>query len=208
MASLFHNHDGPLLPEFLTLLVKGPYPTAAPFNLALSFPKRSVIMLSSRDNLRPLLQGQKLTGRIAAFAEQVQIFYPPTAAHMALILSALQVIQTESMPPDTSSYSPHLLKPPGPALVIIHELSAYFSNTHSSSMPSSSYLSLVMRAISLASRLGARLAIFDTQVNQLRMPVYLDPNSHSERMQEIAPLLVNYIEHIIDFETAQNSTES
>ncbi|KAF5393970.1 hypothetical protein D9757_000200 [Collybiopsis confluens] len=191
--------------EFSTLLVKGPYPTAAPLDLALECHS---IILTARDSLRSLLQDRdwRLTGKISALAERVHILYPPSAAHMALILSTLQVIDTEAPFPDTyPKHYPHLLKPPGPALIILHDISTYFTDAHSSST-SAAYLSLVTRAISLAARLGARLAVFDAQVNHLRMPVY--PDSHLERMQEIAPLLENYIEHIIDFDEERANVEA
>ncbi|KAJ3761669.1 hypothetical protein EV361DRAFT_965444, partial [Lentinula raphanica] len=210
MASLFPEGHGPLLPNFSSLLVKGPYPIACPVNLALSFPNRSVIILSACDkedannSLRASLQGLKLTGKISLQAGRVQIFYPPTAAHMALLLSTLQVIDTEH-PISTSAstvpmYNPHQLKPPGPGLVIIHELSIYFNSIieHSSS-PSSSYLSLLARVVSLTSRLGASLAVFDKGVNVLKMPVHPSPNPHLEHLQAITPLLANFLELIIDF---------
>ncbi|KAE9406033.1 hypothetical protein BT96DRAFT_988006 [Gymnopus androsaceus JB14] len=59
-----------------------------------------------------------MTGKISALAEHVQIFYPPTAAHMALLLSILQVFNGEQPPvnPSTSTsvtetkpYFPHQL---------------------------------------------------------------------------------------------------
>ncbi|KAJ3875891.1 hypothetical protein F5051DRAFT_377134, partial [Lentinula edodes] len=215
MASLFPPNHGPLLPNFSSLLVKGPYPSACPLNLALSFPNpdRSIIILacSSRENsgnsLRASLQGLKLTGKISAQTERMKIFYPPTAAHMALLLSSLQVIDTDKpfpfavhdTPTTNSAYSPHLLKPPGPLLVIIHELSAYFIDSTQPSSTSSSYLSLLARALSVTSRLGASIAIFDAHVNHLKMPVHLDSNPHLERLQAVAPLLENYIEHVLDF---------
>lgn len=233
MASLFPPNHGPLLPNFSSLLVKGPYPSACPLNLALSFPNpdRSIIILacSGRENsgnsLRASLQGLKLTGKISAQTERMQILYvslgtsrqkigqssisyPPTAAHMALLLSSLQVIDTDKPFPsavhDTptitnSAYSPHLLTPPGPLLVIIHELSAYFTNTTQPSSTSSSYLSLLARALSVTSRLGASIAIFDAHVNHLKMPVHHDSNPHLERLQAVAPLLENYIELVLDF---------
>ncbi|KAJ4472287.1 hypothetical protein J3R30DRAFT_3709732 [Lentinula aciculospora] len=218
MPSLFPLDHGPLLPSFSTLLVKGPYPDSCPINLALSFPNhRSIIVLSSCDkennNLRASLQGLRLTGKISAQAAQVQIFYLPTAAHMALLLSTLQVIDTER--PNTSAVhdkytavcSPHLLKPPGPALVIIHEPSAYFTDSIRQSSPSSSYLSLLTRAISLTSRLGAALAVFDRHVNHLKMPVHPVPNPHLERIQAVAPLLANYMELIIDFSDLSNAID-
>ncbi|KAE9391617.1 hypothetical protein BT96DRAFT_1024003 [Gymnopus androsaceus JB14] len=221
MASLFPNDDGPLLPKFSTLLVKGTYHATAPLNLALTFPTRGIIILSSRgqekngDSLRASLQAQTMTGKISALAEHVQILYPPTAAHMALLLSALQVFNTEqpAVNPSTSTsvtetkpYSPHVLKPPGPALIIIHELSAYFNNSNSSS-PSSAYLSLLIRAISLASRLGSSLAVFDAHIGRLRMPVYRDLNPHLERVQEVASLAGNYIELTVDFDVGKADSE-
>lgn len=83
MASLFPPNHGPLLANFSSLLVKGPYPSACPLNLALSFPNpdRSIIILacSGRENsgnsLRASLQGLKLTGKISAQTERVQILY-------------------------------------------------------------------------------------------------------------------------------------
>ncbi|KAJ3790554.1 hypothetical protein GGU10DRAFT_371179 [Lentinula aff. detonsa] len=215
MASLFPPGHGPFLPEFSSLLVQGPYPIDCLVNLALSFPDRSVIILSSCDkenngnnSLRASLRELKLTGKISAQADQVRFFYPPTAAHLALLLSTLQVIDTEKPNSvgvhDTSTSSisfPHLLKPPGPALVIIHEPSAYFINaTQRPPSPSSSYLSLLIRAISLVSRSSASLAVFDTHVNDLEMPVH--PNSISHHMQAIAPLLANYIELIVHFDSS------
>ncbi|KAE9402832.1 hypothetical protein BT96DRAFT_917934, partial [Gymnopus androsaceus JB14] len=51
---------------------------------------------------------------------------------------------------ETNTYSPYVLKPPAPALIIVRELSAYFNNINSSS-PSSAYLSLLLRTKALAS---------------------------------------------------------
>lgn len=88
MPSLFADNDGPVLPNFTTLLVKGAYPTLACLNLALSFQDREIIILSScgressGNSFRTSLQGRKVTGRISALAEKVRIlcgltdFYP------------------------------------------------------------------------------------------------------------------------------------
>lgn len=125
---------------------------------------------------------------------------------MALLLSTLQVFNTDQPPinssaatnaTDTKLFSAHVLKPPAPALVIIHEPSAYFTDNNTS--PSSSYLSLLMRAIALTSRVGSSLAVFDAHIDLLKMPVYHDPNPHLERVQEVASLVGNYFELTVDF---------
>lgn len=125
---------------------------------------------------------------------------------MALLLSTLQILDPDQNLPATTSAveanSPHVLKPPGPALIIIYELSAYFTSSSPSSSPSSSYLSLLTRAVDLASRLGSSLAVFDAHIDRIRMPVYRDPNPHLEHVQEIASLVGNYVDLIVDFEKA------
>ncbi|KAL0949598.1 hypothetical protein HGRIS_009645 [Hohenbuehelia grisea] len=238
MLSLFPPlHDLELLvPECRTLLVKGPYHASAPIHLALSSVRHSqestvLIISSSRVNIVRELQCYKDqwissvsgTGRSMALAANIQLMYPTTPAHLALLLS---MIHASDPTGDVSWHSKSTFSNP-PSLVILHELSSYFLPELGTSLSSgwnlSSYLTLVIQAHQMTSLIHAhidppgsfhhpmKLALFDSALDRLRLPVVRPPSfdyhlgheyedsDESPRQELVATFVQKYFEALIVF---------
>ncbi|KZT12791.1 uncharacterized protein LAESUDRAFT_638905 [Laetiporus sulphureus 93-53] len=128
MATLFPT-PAPTLPEFRSLLIEGPFHPSAPIHLMLSHvalePFRRTLMLSpSRKDFASALinfddEWLKIhgsEGRTCGASSRVDILYPPTRAHLALILSMLHVH-------DGSFYHPKTTLSVAPSLLVLYETS-------------------------------------------------------------------------------------
>lgn len=205
--------SGPFLPPFRTLLVQGPYHPSAPIHLMLSHnaksPKAKAIMISpSRQQLcssltefdDEWLRANGGTGRVCDASSRVDILYPPTPAHFVLLLSMLHVYEG-------SFYHPKTTLPSAPTLLVLHELSALCS-AGSSEPTLSSYISLITHALTALNALSSQssttiaLAVFDSGLDQLRLPVLRpvsppEGESHtpsSVRREPVAPFVHNFFQ--------------
>ncbi|KAF8213870.1 hypothetical protein K438DRAFT_1563454 [Mycena galopus ATCC 62051] len=128
MASLFPS--GPALPDFKSLLIKGPYHPSAPIHLALShatnLPDTSILMVTpSRDTMATALRdhnddwisAHSGQGSVLELSSCTTVFYPPSPAHFAYLMSILTT--------DDQTQGSTILDQ-APSLVILIELSAYF----------------------------------------------------------------------------------
>ncbi|PPQ95479.1 hypothetical protein CVT26_008507 [Gymnopilus dilepis] len=231
MLSLFPPPQPPPLPDFSSILIAGPYHQSALIHLALSAtastpPGSSIIFAPSKDALKEglqLLNDAWLTahsgeGATVEISSKVTIFYPPTPAHLCLLLSLLHVSNEKSL--EYTWASSQTVLPTAPNLIIITELSSYFLNPDDESSSSSSdltlpsYLNLVNRIlISLSSMkrssTGAlpKLALFDSRLSNFKLPVtnqhqrlFSDgSSSHPQEMQAL-PLVERFFQWVGIFE--------
>ncbi|KAG7096642.1 hypothetical protein E1B28_004058 [Marasmius oreades] len=231
MPSLFPN-EYPSLPQFSSLLVKGSHHPTAPLHLALSHlalssESTALILSSSSIHLNLALRQYNDDwlathsghGDLAAVSSRVQIFYPPTPAHLVFLLSTFHVVDSSANSDDLASSKSVLACPP--ALIVLHELSSYFlrdvqEHPTSHSWTVSSYLNLVAQTASLISFLSPTkagstpstvLALFDSRIDEMKLPVLRHPSSGNERpsiaapdlarsprVEEVAPLVQNYFQ--------------
>ncbi|KAJ7284095.1 hypothetical protein C8J57DRAFT_1294378 [Mycena rebaudengoi] len=222
MASLFPS--GPKLPEFASLLVKGSYHPSAPIHLALShaahFPgTRTLLITPSRQTMVLALQNynddwistHSGKGKTLDLASLATAYYPPSPAHLALLLTILSTDDRRpSLNPTTTLDRP-------PSLIILHELSAYFlpdvhANPNGHSWTLSSYMTLVVRAFSSFAALSSTqsdsprisLALFDSQLDQLKLPVLRHPaaeeNKSPSRLENVAFFVQKYFDLVAVFE--------
>ncbi|KAH9843882.1 uncharacterized protein C8Q71DRAFT_730404 [Rhodofomes roseus] len=181
MATIFPP-PSPELPQFHTLLVRGPYHPSAPIHLVLSHnwrdPKGKAIFISpSRaaflaslakfdDEWLKVHGGDGLTCSASA---RIENLYPPTPAHLVMILSMLHVYEGTLHDPKTTL-------PEAPTLFVLHELSALLKPT-TLEPTLSSYLSLIMHALTAVNSLSAKatasvaLAVFDSGLQDLKLPI-------------------------------------
>ncbi|KAJ7180402.1 hypothetical protein C8R43DRAFT_870362 [Mycena crocata] len=147
--SLFPS--GPPLPGFKSLVVKGPYHASAPIHLALShaadFPATQTVMITPsrqamaetlrdyNDNWISVHSGE---GKVLDLSSCITVFYPQSPAHFSFLMSTLST--------DAQSVSTTILDRP-PSLMILHELSAYFTSSDDYSWTLSSYMTLVVRTL-------------------------------------------------------------
>ncbi|KII95383.1 hypothetical protein PLICRDRAFT_693611 [Plicaturopsis crispa FD-325 SS-3] len=189
MSSVFPPPARPL-PAFKSILFEGSFPPSAPIHLCLSHTSRAdskaIILSPSRRALASALvdynddwlEACARTGKTARDLSQIDIFYPPSAAHLALLLSMLRVSQT---PEDYTSDNMKTVLERAPALTVLHEPSSYL--VKSDTPPTvSSYLSLIARTLAAVSLLsagsgGTALAVFDSQLHELKLPVLKPPTS-------------------------------
>ncbi|CCM04808.1 uncharacterized protein FIBRA_07001 [Fibroporia radiculosa] len=181
MASLFPP-PGPGLPSFRTMLFKGPYHASAPIHLMLSHvasnPKSKALMLSpSRQSLAlalvdfndEWLNTHGADGATCDASSRVNILYPPTRAHYTLLLSMLHTHQGTFHHPKTTL-------PISPSLLILHEISA-LGIIDQPEATLASYLSLISHALTavnhlaVQSSIGVALAVFDSGLENLKLPV-------------------------------------
>jgi len=155
-------------------------------------------------------------GNVSSLSSRVKLFYPPSPAHLCLLLSMF-VVPT-SGEADTAAWlnTKTTLATP-PSLVILHELSAYFlSNDRlsSSKWTLSSYLSLITHAFSSLTFLSGAgqarsgsvsFALFDSRIDQLRLPMLKQPthcrddneNRPIPRLEPVYNFAQKYFEWII-----------
>ncbi|KAI0347331.1 hypothetical protein BDW22DRAFT_516611 [Trametopsis cervina] len=185
MATLFPV-AGPTLPEYQSLLLKGDYHESAPIYLALShvraYDAAKVLILAPsrtrfRDEVKQLkdewLNEHGGTGKVAGAAMRVEILYPPTPSHLALLLSFFH----EALPTGNDFLHPKTTFSVAPSLIIIYEPSSYFSETSDATV--SSYMTIITQALSSVATLSGRsgkntsLAVFDAGLDKLRLPILL-----------------------------------
>ncbi|KAJ6490281.1 hypothetical protein C8R47DRAFT_977489 [Mycena vitilis] len=131
MASLFPS--GPPLPDFKSLVVKGPYHASAPIHLALSHaanvpttrilmvaPSRETMADALRDHNDDWISVHSGQGKTLELSSCTTVFYPPSPAHFAYLMS---MISTDFRSP---GLDPTVILDQAPSLIILIELSAYF----------------------------------------------------------------------------------
>lgn len=160
MPSLFRR-PGPDLPPFRTLFVKGDYYPLSPLHLCLSCLKdevasRAVIITPRRDRLVDALRnfgdgddGFEQDPTLSEVLSRVQLFYPPSPTHFSLLLSMLRVPGTAEDRSGSWLNSRTTLAAI-PSIVVLHELSSYFTDNRLWTI--SSYLSLVAHGLSFVSQ--------------------------------------------------------
>ncbi|KAF5387774.1 hypothetical protein D9615_000211 [Tricholomella constricta] len=237
MLSLFPQ-PGPFLPSFNTLLVKGHYHPSAPIHLSLSctaeFADSQAILISpSRQRLTQALQHYndewlKLHsgfGSVHSLSSRVKLFYPPSPAHLCLLLSMLRVSSSSKTDNDAWLNPETTLSIP-PSLVILHEPSAYFLSSDGvtpSKWTLCSYLSLITHALSSLTFLSGKgqersgatsFALFDSRLDQLRLPIVEHPisqrddsgeNRSTSRLEPVYNYAQKYFEWIIAAEQEDTS---
>ncbi|KAH9998368.1 hypothetical protein BJV77DRAFT_749914 [Russula vinacea] len=127
----------PTLPEFTTLLLKGPYHASAPIHLCLTHlanrpGSRAVLLTPSRENFVAALRDFDDDwlnecggyGAVTQVLSRVDVFYPSTPVQASLFLSMLRDAR-----PGTA---PSQLEIESPCLVLLHEFSSYFLNGETS----------------------------------------------------------------------------
>ncbi|KAH0587402.1 hypothetical protein H2248_006192 [Termitomyces sp. 'cryptogamus'] len=201
MPSLFPQ-CGPSLPPFSSLLITGDYHPSAPIYLCLSSisefvgPGKAILISSSRQSLKATLEHHNDewlkvnsgNGSTTSSSSRVQLFYPPSPAHLCYLLSMLTVPRSPHPEMDTWLNDQTTLAAT-PILIILHEPSVYFlTNDHNrprSSWTLSSYLSLVTHALTCASFLSnnaqsmsVSFALFDSRLETLRLPMVKSPTPH------------------------------
>ncbi|KAH8106131.1 hypothetical protein BXZ70DRAFT_417776 [Cristinia sonorae] len=160
MATIFPR-PSPSLPPFKTLLIQGPYHPSAPLHLCLSHstlsPTNSALVISpSRSKLQAALKESNEgwlydhggDGTTCSSSTRVQLLYPPTASHLALVLTSLH----EANVAGKSAYIPKVTFDVAPTLVVLCELSSYVTDDSASTV--SSYLTLVTQALTSAATLS------------------------------------------------------
>ncbi|KAH9002377.1 hypothetical protein EDB86DRAFT_299594 [Lactarius hatsudake] len=209
MTTLFPL-PSPALPEFTTLLLKGPFHASAPIHLCLTHlanrpGTRAVFLTPSRDNFVAALRDLNDDwlnecggfGAVYEVLSRVEVFYPPTPSHASLALSMLRVAHPEKAPSQQEISSP--------CLVLLHELSSYFldgDGLHNVA----SYLSVVAHALTTLKSLSEHesryvcpfefsrtkirqalrprvsLVLMDSKLDSLSLPV-LRPSIHAPEVE-------------------------
>ncbi|KAI1796300.1 hypothetical protein LXA43DRAFT_662560 [Ganoderma leucocontextum] len=157
----FFPHPCPQLPDFRSMLVRGPYHPSAPVHLLLSHgfenpEDKAVLLTPHRESFRNALielndrwlELHSGNGRSSGAAQRTQMFYPPTLAHLGLTLSMLHEYD------DTLHHRKATLEA-APTLLVLHEPSAYFS-AETTQATVSAYLSVVSSALALTSSWSPR----------------------------------------------------
>ncbi|KAI0921291.1 hypothetical protein AcW2_006308 [Taiwanofungus camphoratus] len=199
MTTLFPS-PCPCLPAFRTLLISGPYHPSAPVHLTLSHnaqsPSAKAILFSpSRQTFATALKGfndqwineHGADGSTYRSSSRVNIFYPPTSAHLNLLLHMLHEYNNSFCHSTTTLDVV-------PSLMVLHEISAFFSGASSDSTcvmdvhlhrtlqrdisySISSYLTLISNAFTALKYLASQsssdvaLVVFDSGLDQLKLPI-------------------------------------
>jgi len=221
MASLFPS--GPALPDFKSLIVKGSYHPSAPIHLSLShstnFPDTRILMITpSRETMAAALRDHNDEwmsvhsgeGKILQLSECTTVFYPPSPAHFAYLVSMLTTEDHAQ-----SLNSPTTILEQAPSLVILIELSAYFlsdvqTNPNGHPWTLSSYMTLVARTLASFAALSSpgssdiALVLFDSQLDHLKLPVLKNPTNGANRKpskpENVAFFVQKYFDMIAVFE--------
>ncbi|KAK0206155.1 hypothetical protein DFS33DRAFT_563197 [Desarmillaria ectypa] len=232
MLSLFPGFE-PQLPPFTSLLIQGPYHASAPIHLALSHtsqansssaiflsPSRQLVTVALKEYNDSWLATHSGQGRVSEMSSRVKMLYPPTPTHLAFLLASFEVPQQGSahiLHPKTTLDAP-------PGLIILHELSAYFlpdveSNPTSHPWTVSSYMSLVVRALSFATFLssespgGTSVVLFDSQLHRLKLPVvkqdyhYDNGGQNCACSEAVGPLMQKYFQTVGTFGQDNDNSE-
>ncbi|KAF9268261.1 hypothetical protein L218DRAFT_604812 [Marasmius fiardii PR-910] len=113
MPSFFPN-DYASLPEFNSLLVKALFLSSSSIHL-------NTTLCQYNDDWLATHSGH---GDLTTASSRVQIFYPPTPAHLVFLLSTFHVIDSSANNDDLTSSKTVLAC--RPTLIVLHELSSYF----------------------------------------------------------------------------------
>ncbi|KAH9938576.1 uncharacterized protein B0H18DRAFT_1205782 [Fomitopsis serialis] len=106
-------------------------------------------------------------GLACSASARIENYYPPTPAHLVLILNMLHVY-------GGTLYHPKTTLPEAPTLLVLHELSALLKPATSESTVSS-YLSLITHALAAVRSLSAKattevvMAVFDSGLHDLKL---------------------------------------
>ncbi|KAH9482975.1 hypothetical protein JR316_0005075 [Psilocybe cubensis] len=188
MPSLFPPPLAPNIPEAPSLLVTGKYHPSAPIHLALSS-HRAIVLSASRSDLVSDLQQfndaflntESGKGSTSELSSRIEIFYPPSPAHLCLLLSLLRVANPEVDATEHTPVPQKTVQPIPPSTIVLHELSRYLwneenANTSRSSWMLSSYLNLLNRLFLCISNLKKSpldlppsLVLFDSKLGQLKL---------------------------------------
>ncbi|KAJ7068572.1 hypothetical protein C8F01DRAFT_1118593 [Mycena amicta] len=222
--SLFPSGSGPDLPAFKSILVKGPYHASAPVHLALSFaakfpdmrivmitPSREAITTALREHNDNWMMSDSGKGPVLELSDCTMVYYPPTPAHFAYLISTLST-SAEGTDPKAILYRP-------PSLIVLIELSAYFlpdvdANPAHHQWTLSSYMTLVARSLAAVASLSSStdagerscdlsLALFDSQLDTLKLPVLKQPildSGKPSRKEPVALYVQKYFEFLAVFE--------
>jgi len=214
----------PNLPPFRTLLIKGSYHPSAPIHLCLSHTRtrpgsKTVLFTPSRSSFKRSLEEfnddwlstHSGHGKMAEISSRIEVFYPPSPAHLELFLSLIRTY----MPSDGAQLDAKATLDASPTLIVLHEPSAYFLDLDiETSYTVSSYLSLVAHALASVTFLSAHndgtehviFALFDSQLERLKMPVILplagifhdqeEDTAQSPRLESVAGLVQKYFEWV------------
>ncbi|KAF5322679.1 hypothetical protein D9619_001135 [Psilocybe cf. subviscida] len=226
MASFFPEpRQNDLLPTFSSLLVLGPYHPSAPVHLALSLNAgddraRTVFLTPSKESYAERLiafndawlNEHCSDGAISYAGQNITNFYPPTLAHLCLLLSALH------LPNRDASMHPITVQLGTPNLVILAEPSEYFlsSKIDPSAATISSYLSLVTRVFAMLGNISSdtapKFALFDSQLGNLKLPLTYMPSipfagADEGRKQEprLLPVIEKLCEWVAIFEEGEET---
>jgi len=232
MASLFPpvNSSFKLPSGIKSLLIKGCYHASAPIHFCLSLrespsifisPSRSTFAAALKDFDDDWLNVHGGEGIVARDLSRIKVFYPPTPAHFALLLSTLHCPQRSDTPHANSKV---VLDVP-PSYIVLHEISTFFlDNTSENSYTASSYLSLVAEALATTFFLSTPatgavgLVLFDSRLDQLMLPIVRSPSRDNlfdgDRTEEsssktfsVGFLAAKYFDWMADFVITDKDTE-
>ncbi|KAG2158863.1 uncharacterized protein EDB93DRAFT_1116767 [Suillus bovinus] len=230
MTQMFSTSD-PSLPPYKSLIVQGDYHPSAPIHMCLSVPTgakalllssaRQALIRSLREYNDEWLLTNSGTGNTCRSSSEVDIFYPPTPNHLAVLLSAFRTHEASNPVPLDAKATLNSV----PSLLVLHELSAYFLPT-SENKPHTiaSYLQLVSHALALATFLSPgsqtpmRFALFDSQLDKLKLPVLRTPavpvfdgeesGDETPRPEPIAFVTHKYFEWVATFNRSETDSSS
>lgn len=230
MARMFPTSD-PSLPPYKSLIIQGDYHPSAPIHMCLSVPTgaKALLLSSARQALIRSLQeyndewllSNSGTGNTCRSSSEVDIFYPPTPNHLVVLLSAFRTHEaSDPVPLDSKATLDSV-----PSLLVLHELSAYFLPMNENKPHTiASYLQLVSYALALASFLSPesqtpmRFALFDSQLDKLKLPVLRTPTvpvfdgeesgDETPRPESVAFVAHKYFEWVGTFDRSDTNSLS
>lgn len=190
MMASFFPPPCPTLADFQSLLVKGSVHASAPVHFSLSYVlqhdvEKAVVLSPSRAQFTVALKDYRdgwITenggdGRTNKASSKVDILYPPTSAHVTFLLSLFH----EALDGKEDFLHPKTTFSTAPSLIVLCELSSFFLGDQDATV--SSYLGLISHALSATSALSSQtgkptaLAVFDSGLSDLRLPLVKPPSS-------------------------------
>lgn len=147
--------------------------------------------------------------------------YPPTPNHLVVLLSAFRTHEaSDPVPLDSKATLDSV-----PSLLVLHELSAYFLPMNENKPHTiASYLQLVSYALALSSFLSPesqtpmRFALFDSQLDKLKLPVLRTPTvpvfdgeesgDETPRPESVAFVAHKYFEWVGTFDRSDTNSLS
>ncbi|KZP24578.1 hypothetical protein FIBSPDRAFT_1042042 [Athelia psychrophila] len=221
-----------ILPPFETLLIKGDYHPSAPIHLCLSHTQarphsRALLLTPSRATFKRALQEHHDDwlsthsghGRMMEVSRRIDVFYPPSPAHLALMLFMLRVNGSEK----ATDAEMRFVVRGTPVLLVLLEPSAYFSDA-TKSYTVSSYLTMITQTLACLAYLSGELsenvsfALFDSGLDQLKLPVLPglpqsvreqeeEDAAHSPRVEPVAALVQKYFQWVGVFDRVPSNEE-